>query len=119
MPETATDMPIVLEEGIPWGFEFVAKDIDGIPVPLHGYTFKLDVLENISKKIPFISLSTENGAITVYPDEGKVLVFFSEQISKTKNTSGIYDFIGFSPTKVPFKILKGSLSIVQTVTQWS
>lgn len=119
MSETAIDAPIVLEEGIPWGFEVSMLDADDKPVHLLGYTFLLDALENITKKVPFIHLTTENGGITVYPDEGKILVFFSEHTSRIKQKSGIYDLIGFSPTKVPFKIQKGSISIIQTASQWT
>lgn len=118
MPETAVTVPLVLEEGIPWGFEVTMLDALDNPVPLHGYTFLLDALESITKRTPFIHLTTENGAITVIPDEGKVIVFFDEHVTRIKQKSGIYDFVGFSPSKVPFKIQKGALSIIQTVSQW-
>lgn len=116
--ETASILPIVLEEGIPFSIELTMLDDLNAPVNLTGFRFLLEARDTYNSKAPFIHLSTENGAITVDIPSAKVSVFFSEDVSKS-NKSGMYDLIGFSPSNTPFKILKGSLQITQTVCIWT
>ena len=116
--ETATVLPIVLEEGIPFGIDLTILDDLDQPVNLTGFRFLLEARESYSSKTSFIHLSTENFGITVDIPTAKVVVFFNGQVSKSKK-SGIYDLIGFSPSNVPFKILKGTLQITQTVSIWA
>lgn len=121
--ETAIKESIVLEEGIPYDIELDIMTEDDLgaetPAPIYGFKFLLQARENIKKKTPFIELSTENGGISITdPANGKVLIKFSSEVSRTRKTSGIYDLVGFDSNGSPFKIMYGPISIKQTVSDW-
>lgn len=123
MYETAKLLNITLEEGIPSGFDVyfeesapVPPDTVGPPKDLTGYRFLLEVREEYESEEALITLSTENGAIEV--SGGTVTVTFRENDSKIGRASGVYDLVGFNPSDVPMKILRGNIQIVQTVSRW-
>lgn len=137
MAETALYHAIILEEGIPFDYEIsvlgdrvdpatgeaVIDPETGLPfqdpVSIHGFKFLLECRENIKKKTPIISLSTENGGILITDEiNGKIKINFASSITKIKKSSGIYDLVGFDSIGTPFKILYGPLSITQTVSIW-
>ena len=126
MYETAKLLNITLEEGIPTSFDVYFEESDpvppdtvGPPKDLTGYRFLLEVREEYESETALISLSTENGAITV--SGGTATVTFRENDSKLGGASGknyVYDLVGFNPSDVPMKILMGGVQIVQTVSRW-
>lgn len=115
--EAAIQQHITLEEGIPCNFEITFLDADSQPVPLTGFTFKLQAKENI-KNDACITLSSTNSTITTDAPNGKVILHFSGADSKNKAANLVYDLIGFDASQVPFKVAKGSIEIIQTVTTW-
>ena len=115
--DTVNVINIEIDEGIPFVMEVVLLGENDTPVKLHGFQFLLEVKESQFHKSAYITLNTQTNSIIVDNENGTVSVLFNAESTKGK-TSGVYDLIGFSPSGTPFKIARGAIKIIPTISKW-
>lgn len=85
-------------------------------IPLSGYTARIDIRLDALDDTPegiILSLTTENGGITIDEDLGKITIYIETPILKY---AGVYDMILFKDSKTFYPILTSPFKVVPTVT---
>lgn len=61
-------------QGAYWSQEILWKDSLDVPIPLAGYTARMQIRQTIEDDEVILSLTTENGRITLGPGDGEILL---------------------------------------------
>lgn len=93
------------------------KDESGTPVNLTGFTARLHMRETLEAADPFLTLTTENGGITLGGVAGTIQMLASAtQTTAITATSGVYDLELVSGANVT-RLLEGLVIISPEVTR--
>jgi hypothetical protein len=93
------------------------KDESGTPVNLTGFTARLHMRETLEAADPFLTLTTENGGITLGGLAGTIqLLASATQTTAISATSGVYDLELVSGANVT-RLLEGLVIISPEVTR--
>jgi hypothetical protein len=93
------------------------KDESGTPVNLTGFTARLHMRETLEAADPFLTLTTENGGITLGGVAGTILLLASAtQTTAIAATNGVYDLELVSGANVT-RLLEGLVIISPEVTR--
>ena len=93
------------------------KDESGTPVNLTGFTARLHMREILEASDPFLTLTTENGGITLGGVAGTIqLLASATQTTAIAATSGVYDLELVSGANVT-RLLEGLVIISPEVTR--
>jgi hypothetical protein len=93
------------------------KDESGTPVNLTGFTARLHMRETLEAADPFLTLTTENGGITLGGVAGTIqLLASATQTTAITATSGVYDLELVSGANVT-RLLEGLVIISPEVTR--
>jgi len=87
---------------------------------LTGYTARMQVRRTIDSTAFLLSLTTENGALTINPVEGEtntIYIDVSASVTASVSTSGVYDLEIISPTGTVSRILQGIFNLSPEVTR--
>lgn len=87
---------------------------------LTGYTARMQVRRTIDSANFLLSLTTENGALTINPSEGAtnhIYIDVSASVTASVSTSGVYDMEIISATGVVSRILQGVFNLSPEVTR--
>lgn len=93
------------------------KDESGTPVNLTGFTARLHMRETLEATDPFLTLTTENGGISLGGVAGTIqLLASATQTTAITATSGVYDLELVSGANVT-RLLEGLVIISPEVTR--
>lgn len=93
------------------------KDESGTPVNLTGFTARMHMRETLEATDPFLTLTTENGGITLGGVAGTIqLLANATQTTAITATSGVYDLELVSGANVT-RLLEGLVIISPEVTR--
>jgi hypothetical protein len=107
-----------LEQGTSLVKSVVWKDSTGTPVPLTGFSARMQVRETIDSDEVLLELSTSNQKIELVPLLGKVTLRFSPlDTSGAYWTKGRYDLELTSPSGTVTRIIKGKISLSKEITR--
>jgi hypothetical protein len=91
---------------------------------LAGHTARMQIRRTIDSATPMISLTTENGRLTINPnivaDSGKdneIAMLISAADTATLTTSGVYDLEIINANGAVFKVIRGSITLISEVTR--
>lgn len=87
---------------------------------LTGYTARMQVRRTIDSTAFLLSLTTENGTLSINPVEGEtntIYIDVSASVTASVNTSGVYDLEIISPTGTVSRILQGIFNLSPEVTR--
>jgi len=82
-----------------------------------GYTARMQVRRTVDSSTVIISLTTENGRITLGGATGVIELNITAADTATLTSSGIYDLEIISSTGVVDRILQGNFTLSQEVTR--
>jgi hypothetical protein len=91
------------------------------PINTNGYSAILQVRENWLSKIPYLTLTTENGRILMTGVNGGLIARFAPEdlrpdITPTFWIKGVYDLILTDRNGIRIKLMEGYLNIVSSVS---
>ncbi len=96
----------------PTGNTFVELDISG-------YTARMQIRRTLESATPMISLTTENGRLTINPSDAtnQVLITLTDAETATLTTNGVYDLEIESPDGIVSRVLQGAVNLSLEVTR--
>jgi hypothetical protein len=106
-----------IKQGATFSKKFIIYQTDGSPYDLTDYTARMDIREKISSSEPIISLTTENGKISITsPTEGIFYLLLTATETASLTTNGFYDIELISGSTVLCP-LKGEVKLILEVTR--
>ena len=115
----AAKLKLLIEQGATFQKTLTWKaGTPAVPVNLTGCTARMHIREEVASADPFISLTTENGGITLGGVAGTIVLYISPTATAAFTwLTGVYDLeIVFSPTDVR-RLVYGPVTVSQEVTR--
>jgi len=90
-----------------------------VPINIEGYTARMQIRRTIDSSATLVSLTTENGGLTVNPSDpdNQILISMSDAVTASISTSGVYDLEIQSPDGTVSRILQGTVTLSPEVTR--
>lgn len=88
-----------------------------LPWNFTGYTARMQVRRTVDSSTTIISLTTENGRITLAGNSGIMELNISAADTATITSSGVYDIEIISDTGIVSRIMQGNFTLSQEVTR--
>lgn len=115
---TAGNYTVTIEQGATLGLTLTWSDESNALVNLTGYTARMQIREQLDSATPFITLTTENGGITLGGVAGTItLNMTATATAALTQTSGVYDLELVSSGGVVTRLLEGLVIIKPEVTR--
>lgn len=109
---------IEIEQGSTFTLELLWKDPSNTPIDLTGWTASMHCRAHISSTTPFLTLTTENGYITLGGTAGTITLSVPAPIiAAITDTGGVYDLLLTSSGGVVTKLLSGNVKIIKGATR--
>jgi len=109
---------ITIHQGATFGLVLTWKDDTEEEVDLTGFSARLQMRESIDAEEPFLTLTTENGGITLGGATGTItLSSAASDTAALAVTSGVYDLELISGSGIITRLLQGSVLISREVTR--
>lgn len=109
---------IYIEQGATYNQPLVWKDSSGTAVNVTGYTARMQIRKTVDASTIILTLTTENGRITVGGSNGLITLLVSAADTAALTTfCGVYDLEVISPTGVVTRLLEGQVEISKEVTR--
>lgn len=90
------------------------------PFDLTGYAARMQVRRTIDSANFLLNLTTENGALTINPNEdfnNQIYIDISASVTASVTTSGVYDLEIISSTGAVSRVLQGVFNLSPEVTR--
>ena len=91
---------------------------------LAGHTARMQIRRTIDSATPMISLTTENGRLTINPNivadsanNNEIAMLISAADTATLTTSGVYDLEIINANGVVSKVIRGNVTLISEVTR--
>lgn len=97
------DSPAIDPTYLPWNFT--------------GYTARMQVRRTLQSTTPMISLTTENGRITLGGATGVIELLISAADTAEITSSGVYDLEIVSSSGVVSRVIQGNFTLSEEVTR--
>lgn len=108
---------ITVEQGSTFSLTLVYQDQRGYVVPLTGYTARMQLRQSAAASTSQLELTTENGRISITPDEGRITLSISAADTAALSAlPGVYDLEIVNGTFVQ-RILEGAYTVSPEVTR--
>lgn len=109
---------IYIEQGATYNQPLVWKDSSGTAVNVTGYTARMQIRKTIDATTTILTLTTENGRITVGGANGLITLLVSAADTAALTTfCGVYDLEVISPAGVVTRLLEGQVEVSKEVTR--
>lgn len=109
---------IYIEQGATYNQPLVWKDSSGTAVNVTGYTARMQIRKTVDATTIILTLTTENGRITVGGANGLITLLVSAaDTAALTSFCGVYDLEVISPTGVVTRLLEGQVEISKEVTR--
>ena len=116
MPAGSYD--ILIEQGATFIRDIVWKDSMGVPVDVTGYTARMQLRAQKSSTEILLSLTTENGCITMGSTDGKVHLEIPAETTATYSARrAVYDLEMIDPEGIVTRLLEGGVELSMEVTR--
>jgi hypothetical protein len=114
--ESVPTYNIKVYQGETWHMDMTLKDSNGAPIPLTGYTAKVQVRSKVNGPV-LLEMSSPSAGITITPAIGKVDMDLTATQTEALNfTSAIWDlFLTLGAARTPW--LKGKWEVVLSSTK--
>jgi hypothetical protein len=107
-----------IEQGATFNRTIVWKDGNEDPVNLSGYTARMQVRKTVTADTPILTLTTENGKITLGGSAGTVILTLAPSDTDSLETfCGVYDLELQSASGFVTRLLEGQVTISREVTR--
>lgn len=111
-------LDLYIEQGATYNQPIVWKDSSGVAVNLTGYTARMQVRKTISATTPIITLTTENGRITLGGANGTItLNITATDTAALEQFAGVYDLELQSYSGFVTRLLEGQVTVSKEVTR--
>ena len=107
---------LTIEQGATYNLSFLYQDENGDAINLTGMTARMQLRRQFASDTALLSLTTENGRITITPLEGKIELYIGATDTALLTGSGVYDFELVNGPVVN-RLLEGSFNICNEVTR--
>lgn len=87
------------------------------PYDLTDHTARMQVRRTMESSTPLITLTTENGRITIDGDDGKITLSISAADTADLTSSGVYDLEIIDNSGNVSRVVQGSFTLSQEVTR--
>lgn len=84
---------------------------------LTAFTARMQVRRTINSVDPIITLTTENGGITIDGDNGKITIFMSDEDTAGISSSGVYDLEIIDAGGIVSRVIQGTFTLSLEVTR--
>lgn len=109
---------LTIYQGASFSQNMIWQDQEQQPIDLTGYTARMMARTSVNAAEPFLTLTTENGGITLGDDEGTiVLTLTATQTAALTETLGLYDLELIVPGGGVVRLLQGNLTVSKEVTR--
>jgi len=109
----------IIKKGSTWTKTIIYTDSNDVPVPLTGYTAKMDIKERLDSTTPILQLATGGSGIIITPAAGQIdIKILDAQTAGILINEGVYD-LKISDTSSPPEsefLLEGSITFKPSVT---
>ena len=113
----ATDN-LIIDKGATFKKTYVYQDSSRNPIDLTGYTAKMQIRPYVGSSTVIVELSTANGRITITPLEGEIELNLSKTDTESiVENSGVYDLDLIDSSSEPIKLVRGTVTFVDRVTE--
>lgn len=109
-------LDIEIEQGATFNLDLLYQDEAGNPVNLAGMTARMQLRRQFNSADTIVSLTTENGRISIVAAEGKISLLISAADTTPLTGTGVYD-LELTNGSVVNRILEGSFKICLEVTR--
>lgn len=109
-------LDIEIEQGATFDLVFLYQDESGEPIDMTGSTARMQLRRQFNSPSSLLSLTTENGRITIDVIEGKITLNISATDTATLNGSGVYD-LELVNGSIVNRILQGSYNVCPEATK--
>lgn len=115
---TAGAHDITIEQGTTWQLAATWKPAGTVPADLTGYTARLHMRERPTSATALVSLTTENGGISLGTLDGSILIGMTAAATAAIAwRRGRYDLELISPAGAVTRLLEGSVTVSPEVTR--
>lgn len=105
------------EQGATFQLPLVWRDTNGSPIDLTGYTARMEVRKNKTSGTVLVTLTTENGRITLGGTNGKIDLEI-EAATTEEFTAGIYMYdLNLMIADKVYRLMEGTFTVSGEVTQ--
>lgn len=109
---------LTIYQGASFSQNMIWQDQEEEPIDLTGYTARMMARASLGATSPFISLTTENGGITLGGDEGTILLAMTAaQTEALTESVGLYDLELVAPGGGVVRLLQGNITVNKEVTR--
>jgi hypothetical protein len=114
----AGNYDLVIEQGATFYQEIIWKDSSETPIDLTGYTARMQVRKTVKSSDTILSLTTENGRITLGDDAGTItLEVDAEDTADLTEFCGVYDLELEAGDGTVTRLLQGQIEVSREVTR--
>ena len=108
---------ILIEQGATFLLNLIWKDSEGDPIDLSGYTARMQVRRKVTSPDTLLSLTTENGGITLGGAAGTIsVVAQAHQTDDISEKIGVYD-LELVTNGTVYRLIEGCVTISPEVTR--
>ena len=109
----------VIDQGADWFINFVYENPNGTPVNITNYTAALQVRTSALAKTAVLTLTTQNGGLTIIGAQGKIAAHATAaQTSAITNGKYAYDLEITEPTQgIVTRLIQGTIQVSAQVTR--
>ena len=112
-----------LEQGVTLSRLIQWLDSTGTPIPLTGYTARMQIRSTIESDTVILSITStysENGVLTIAEATGKILIYIPASVTATFTSHRmVYDLeIVNTDTGEVIRLLEGKIKLSEEVTRW-
>jgi hypothetical protein len=114
---TAGIYSTTIDQGSVWSVVFVYLDPNEAPINLTGYTARMQLRQNYNSELADLTLTTENGGISIVGATGTVTVTATDE--QTELLDGgfyLYD-LELTLAGVTSRLIQGQLTVAEQVTR--
>jgi hypothetical protein len=114
----AGTLDLFIEQGSTFSYTLTLTDNVGAPLDLTGYTARMQIRQAVQAPNALISLTTENGRISITPLTGVIELSIEAEATATLNfQNGVYDLEIESAGGIVTRIVQGAVTLSREVTR--
>lgn len=107
----------IIDQGADWYINFVCLDPDDVPIDFTGATAALQLRSLPDDAISVLTLTTENGGITITPLEGLIAVHATAEQTEAIITGIYYYDVEVYVSSTTTRIIQGQITVSAQVTR--
>lgn len=106
-----------IDQGATWNRTVELQNPDETPYNLTGYTARMQIRRETTSSTVMMSLTTENGRITLGGALGTIALSLTDELTATIPYDGVYDLEIVSGSGEVYRVIKGIIRLNPEVTR--